>query len=300
MKKLSFVLMLVLLCAMLAACSASAPRMDYNGGALGETYETEAVYDYAEADGGVTATAAKSERKVIKTATMSLECKNAGEAYDGILSFVLESGGYESSRVVNNGDYYQMVDATLMIPSDKLDALIDRVNAAGKGSSLNKKETDVTDQYADLRLRIDVKRGELENYREILKKAATIQETVTVQKEIDGIVLEIERMQGQLNGMQNKIDYSEFTLTIREERQPDDGDKWKPMTIGGLGSKMAGGFKGGANLLIIIVQGLLVAMMAVLPFVIIPGLILLVVFILRRRRKRRSVITVETVKNANP
>jgi len=244
-------------------------------------------YNPGDSEGSFNLSSSSDGKKLIKSADVRIACDDVDKAYQEIVTFLKANDGFEASLDSNYYDEYKEIDATLRIPAAQFDALIEKIKACGETNRVNKKEEDVSGDYADYKLRAEKKRDELENYKEILKQAKTIEETITVREKVDALILEIEQLESQMKTIDSRVDYSEVSLYIRETRQYGDINEWEPMSAASWGEKIANGFIGAFNVLLIILQGLVIVVAALLPFAILTGIVLFIVFFLLRMRKKR-------------
>ena len=75
---------------------------------------------------------------------------------------------------------------------------------------------DVTQEYYDIKIRLETKKEALKNYYKLLKEAKTIQESLEVQRYITDLTAEIESMEGMLKYYDSKVDLSSIHLSIRQ------------------------------------------------------------------------------------
>lgn len=133
----------------------------------------------------------QTERAVIKTAAMRVlrEDPKAGvSAAEGIAT---KLGGYSSNS--------SLEAITLMVPSPKLEEALAALGGLGQVDHKEVRARDVTEARADLELRLANLRKSRERYLEILAKASNVAETLAVEKELERITLEIERLQAALD-----------------------------------------------------------------------------------------------------
>ncbi|HEV3231389.1 MAG TPA: DUF4349 domain-containing protein, partial [Candidatus Dormibacteraeota bacterium] len=105
-------------------------------------------------------------------------------------------------------------DVTLRIPSDQFEAAVAKVRALGTPTSITTSGQDVTSQYVDLQARIASLQASRTRYLEILGKAQTIGDILSVQQQIDTIQSQIEQDQGQLNVLDTQTSYSTLAVHV--------------------------------------------------------------------------------------
>jgi hypothetical protein len=138
-----------LLCAIFSAGCSSA--YDYNksmpeyGAVQNLGAEANIAYDSFDGAGAARAPAMEKlaetgsagsslpiERKIIRDADITMETEDVEGAYEKILDLVSGLGGYEANRNMRSNNYgYPIVNATLKIPSGKLDEFLDKLKKEG-------------------------------------------------------------------------------------------------------------------------------------------------------------------------
>lgn len=103
---------------------------------------------------------------------------------------------------------------TLKIPEDRFE---DFLTVAERFGTLKKKEIqteDVTDQYYDLENRIKNKKILLERYQAYLKGARTVQELLDLERAVNDVVTEIERLEGSFRSLAAAVNFSTVIVTL--------------------------------------------------------------------------------------
>ena len=133
---------------------------------------------------------------------------------------------------------------------------------------------DVGEEYLDTETRLANKRGYLERYREILRRATTIKEILEGEQYIRQIEEEIESAQGRLRYLDNQVSYSTLELTLSTEQisTPGRNSFW---------SRLKKAFSSGWDGIV----SFLIGLIYLWPFLLIVGVVWA---LLRRRIKRRK------------
>lgn len=100
-------------------------------------------------------------------------------------------GGYSSAS--------SMEATTLMVPAAKLEEALTALTTLGQVDHREVRARDVTEARTDLELRLANLRKSRERYLELLSHATNVAETLAVEKELERITLEIERLQAALD-----------------------------------------------------------------------------------------------------
>lgn len=153
------------------------------------------------------------DRKIIKQGDISFETEDVKITKALIIKAVDEFQGYISKDNIYVHSDRISHRLVIRVLSEKFDQLLDRISEnAKKLDSKNIDVLDVTEEYIDIEARIKTKK-ELENrYKEILKEAKTIEEILSIEKEIGILRTDIESIEGRLRYLKNSIALS--TLTV--------------------------------------------------------------------------------------
>lgn len=181
------------------------------------------------------------ERKLIKTVDLSVET----EEYDTLLANLEQQiaglGGYIEYQNQYNGSYYSGYQDTrnaymqIRIPVAHMDEFV--VNVGEWTNIRNKEERveDVTLQYVDLESRKKALETEQDRLLELLEKAESVEDIISIEARLSEVRYELESMESQLRTLNNQIDYSTINLSIQEVRRltpTEEKSVWDKMRNG--------------------------------------------------------------------
>ena len=181
------------------------------------------------------------ERKLIKTVDLSVET----EEYDTLLANLEQQiaglGGYIEYQNQYNGSYYSGYQDTrnaymqIRIPVEHMDEFV--VNVGEWTNIRNKEERveDVTLQYVDLESRKKALTTEQDRLLELLEKAESVEDIISIEARLSDVRYELESMESQLRTLNNQIDYSTINLNIQEVRRltpTEEKSVWDKMRNG--------------------------------------------------------------------
>ncbi len=245
MKKMQLAVMLLLTGILFTGCGSSESEY-YDTGSSSyakETvvYEEAAAEEYVEytddaamettAEGEMKAetgtetldeSAQTQERKLIKTVDLYVET----EAYDALLvnleKQVTELGGYIEYQYQYNGSNYsgyeevRSSNMTIRIPVIRLDEFVGKVEEQSNVTNKEERVEDVTLRYVDLESHKTALTTEQERLLELLEKAETVEDIISIEQRLSDVRYELESMESQLRTLDNQIDYSTINLSIQE------------------------------------------------------------------------------------
>ncbi|HEY4159378.1 MAG TPA: DUF4349 domain-containing protein [Polyangiaceae bacterium] len=163
-------------------------------------------------------------RKVMRKADLTLEVRTPAQAETEVTSIAERAGGYVASsarevRAEEGAHALSRVTLTLRVPSDKLGSVLADVKRLGIGSATeNITSDDVTDEYIDLEARLKNQRAMEEQFRELLKRASSVEDALKVEQQLGSVRTEIDRMEGRRRFIDQESAFSTVTLTLSEAR----------------------------------------------------------------------------------
>ncbi|MBR3305835.1 MAG: DUF4349 domain-containing protein [Lachnospiraceae bacterium] len=186
-----------------------------------EDYDDE----YAE-EGGSTQyeeAAAKTGRKLIRNVSLDVETKNYDELTANVVSEVKALGGYVENSNSWNGSAYSYsgsrtrnTSMTLRIPADRLDEFLSHMADMSNITRRSENVTDVTLTYVDLESHKEALKAEEQRLIEMMEKAETIEDLITIEGRLSDIRYQVESMESQLRSYDNQVDYATLQLSITE------------------------------------------------------------------------------------
>lgn len=226
-----------------------------------------------------------TNRKIIYNASVSLDVKDVNKTYDTIDAKAKEIGGYTASSNINK----ENSQITVRVPAVKLDEFLkflDTLGGENKQSNIN--TDDVTDQYTDTESRIRNLKAEEAQLLEIMKKAATVDETLKVQSELYRVRGEIESLQGRVNMWDKLVEMSTVSINLSKIKEIGGKDvsitfiSWNEIVKG-----MSNGLNATVNFIVRFFSGVLILLVSILPFLpfIAVGLWFLIRYLKRSKKK---------------
>lgn len=211
----------------------SAPIMDMDTRAkyVSDDYypeETEAEYN------------ADVPRQLIKNGSLSITVTNIRDARSQIGLLVDSKQGFISDQYFSNTNYYDEYGQkqerglsghmTIKVPQESFEMVMsDLRDMALVVTSENSNVQDVTERYVDLETRLENKKREEVQYRDILARARDISDILEVTKYLEQARSEVERLEGQLRFLSNQIKLSTITVYLESEQTLSFGDiTWNP------------------------------------------------------------------------
>lgn len=162
----------------------------------------------------VTYERARTDRILVRTATLALRAED--EEMPGLrdrAAALAESfGGY----VAADGPR----EMTLRIPDPELEAALDGLGALAHEARREIRAADVTDQYTDLEIRLANARALRQRLADLLERAETVEDVLEVERELSRVTTEVERLEGQLRGLQDRVAFATVRLVLTPDVDP--------------------------------------------------------------------------------
>ena len=255
----------------LAGCSAAmteqSPGIADSGGAPEAAYESEGE-------------SPSVPRQVIVTGSMIVTVDAPADAAADAARIAEASGGRVDARsetAPTDGDKGRAT-LTLRLPSEGLQATLDKIKALGSLEQLDLETSDVTTEVEDLDARISALKKSLARLRILLGKARTIADLITLETEITSRQGELESLQSQQRYYADQVDLSTIDLTLISEA---DAPVDTPDTF-------LSGLAAGWASFVAFISGLLVVVGALIPWAIFLGILGAAVYFFIKWRIRRK------------
>ncbi len=255
---------------------------DWDAGAEEEAEETDVTVDESG-----NSSMRETDRKLIKTVNMTVETRTFDEMYGRLRQQVDALGGYIENMEVYNGSIYDSYRSSrsaslkIRIPREKLEDFLITVTDLGNVIRRNDSEDDVTLAYVDLeshKLALETEQARL---LELLERAETVEDIITIESRLSDIRYQIESMESQLRTYDNKVNYSTVYMDIEEVQE------LTPIAKETVWERISGGFMDSLKNIGNGVTELVVWLLSNLPYLVVLGLLaLLIVWICIRQSKK--------------
>lgn len=219
--------LLVLVAILIAGCAASqsAPsstRSTGIGSGAAPAPADLAVADAAKRQSGAATTPANgiptfanAGRDLILTASVSFRSSDPWATADQARAIAAGLGGDLLALSQTGSGDQRSAQLSIRVPSDRFDEALSRIKKLdGEVLTSGVNAQDVTEQYVDVQARLGAKKAEEQQYLTLLARASTVDEILKVQSALASTRMQIEQLQGQVNSMKTRIDYSTITMSI--------------------------------------------------------------------------------------
>jgi len=233
-----------------------------------------------------------AERKIIRSANLTIEVEDFDEACNNINSIILGIGIIQQSNINTDRTYVDgklklIKNGTILlrVNKDKFDTVVNSLKGIGDVYNQAINGQDVTDRFVDTesRLRLlKLEQGRLEAY---LIKLEDLDKIFKTESRLTEIRQEIESLTGNLNKMSSLVELSTITITMNE-KNPNTTKIPEKLTYG---EKLLNNLKSSLEGVVYFLGDLLMFVVAAIPVLLLLGLfVLLGIFIYRRIPKKQS------------
>jgi Domain of unknown function (DUF4349) len=165
---------------------------------------------------------------------------------------------------------------TFRVPVDAFEPVLRELKGLGTYRGEKSSTEDVTNQYIDLNGQLAAWRAQERVYLRLLDRAKSVADVIAVQNQLQQVQSNIERLQGQLNYLEDQSSFSTIVLQLSE-----------PGAAGPAGEpegRLARAWATAVNGLGVMAAAVLVALVWLTPLAVVAGLVLLGLRALRRPR----------------
>lgn len=267
-----------------AVAPASAPQM---GGS--------SLTDIAESSGDMAGTEAGTggaEREIAVSASATVEVDDAPSAAASIGEAAVLAGGYVETMSIGSSapmdpavstDIYAPMPTgtwiTVRVPSDQLATTLSGLTDLGTVTSSQIDRRDVTTEAVDLRARVAALEASVARLTELMAQSASTADLIAAESALSQRQSELDSLRQQLTWLEGQVDMSSAMITLTEPTPVVVADP------AGFGDGVTAGWSG----LVATVNGIVIAIGFLLPWLAVAALAGSLIWAVRRAvRRRRS------------
>lgn len=307
MRKLSAIpLLLLAICILCAACGASTlretPSTAYESVPMAEeaamppggTDESDIGYEGAgRASGTLSLSQQASQveipRMILRTAELNQNTKAFDEDLQAIRSAVQQLGGHVVSSDISGSREGQSRTAriTARVPAEQYDSALDALRVIGENTKETTNEQDRTEEYIDNDIRIQVLEQNLARLEEWQSSAASIEDILYLQEEMNSILLELDSLKAGQRYIVRRAEEATIQIVLSERASVE----WTPVDDS-VGTRMREGFTNTLNGMVRVFEHLAVFAVSAAPVLIVlailAGIVLGIVWLSQRKSRKKT------------
>ncbi|MBN1634550.1 MAG: DUF4349 domain-containing protein [Ignavibacteria bacterium] len=223
-----------------------------------------------------------SKRLVVKSGKISIEVDKYDDAETKITEITNKYGGNIStsaSSMSSSGKKQGTI--TVRIPAAQFDAFIPEVSQIGKVMSQNINASDVTEEYIDLEARLKTQKELEQRLYDLLKtKTAGLSDVLAIENKLADVRGKIESTEGRMKYLMSQASFSTLAISVYEP------NLLETTSGGGFFSEIRDAIVSGLRGLLSVIKFLIIAFIALLPFLIIAYIIYIIIRKKIRKKKQ--------------
>lgn len=236
-----------------------------------------------------------TDQKLVRTATLSLQVNDIGQATARVRAANLAAGGIVLSE--NIGSYpsgegdtttgtakvsvnpHTYAVLVVSVPVDKLDATLDELQKIGTVLDRRSETQNVTEDYVDVQARVASMKKSVARVQDLIGRTSDIDQLVRLEQELSTRQADLESMEARLASLDRQTARSPITVNLTTDpalvttsTTPADG--------------FTGGLAKGWHAFVVSVVAALTVLGAILPFAVLGAVVGVPVLVLWRRARR--------------
>lgn len=262
----------------------SAGSASANGMVLKRSYsgsETQVAETYDAAVPEAVSMEAGQEQKLIRRVDFTIKTMEFEKVVENLQALTASVNGrveYLSQYGDKDSGAMRNATLTLRIPSDQLDAFLTDAENVGNITSYTNQVEDVTESYYDIETRLNTQLAKMERLQALMAEATEVSDLIEIESSIADTQYMIDYYQGQLNGMDDKVDFSTVTVYVQETRVAETKEA---SFFERIGSGISDSVEDGLEFL----GDAVVFILSMLPWIAVVVIIVVVVKAVRKKKK---------------
>jgi hypothetical protein len=161
-------------------------------------------------------------KMIERTASLSLIVKEVEAAQTALEEIAKQYEGYfVELNTSGQSNAARTLTASMRVPASELDSTLAQLRKLGQLDEEKQGGEEVSQQYVDLKARLENSRHTERRLTELLaKRADKLKDVLDVERELASTREEIERMDSEERSMQQQVNYASIELKLREEYKP--------------------------------------------------------------------------------
>lgn len=246
----------------------------------------------AGARSDASSSAATAEREIVATGSSTVAVDDIATAIDAIGDAATAAGGYvESSQLGDGGVVMPLEGAatgttlssgwiTVRVPADSLTPVMDGLGTVGEITATSVTRSDVTDQAIDLRARVAAGEASVARLTELMAQAGSVSDLIAAESALAERQAQLDSDRQILQSLSSQVAMSTLSVQLTARTASVAADP------AGFGDGLTAGWNG----LVTTLNGIVIGLGFLLPWIVVIGLAAAVVWGVRRvvRRRRAS------------
>ena len=226
-------------------------------------------------------------RKIVYNADVTVVVQDLSAAEPQLLQLVKDHNGFVAqSEITGSAGSPRQGHWRLRVPAEQVQPCVEEIVKLGIPERNGLDSKDVTEEYYDLEARIKNKKVEenrLQGYLEDKKATSKLEDILTIERELNRVRGEIDQAEGRLRLLSSLATLATLDVTLREDKE------YVPPQAPTFAAEIGGTFSGSLGALREFGKFLLLAVVALAPWLPVLAVIIIPTWLLVRRASRHSV-----------
>lgn len=170
-----------------------------------------------EENGRTQSAASPHTPMLIYTANVQMAVYEVRNSLGEVEGLAKSLGGFLAKRNDNS--------ITIRVPASKFEDALRRIEKLGDMINRDVTVDDVTEEFNDVDIRLKNARAVRERLEQLLSKAAKVEESIQIEKELERVALLIERLEGRMKFLKDRAAYSTITVTFQPRSAAELGKR---------------------------------------------------------------------------
>ncbi|WCN82282.1 DUF4349 domain-containing protein [Micromonospora sp. LH3U1] len=223
------------------------------------------------------------QRAIIYTGSMRVQVDDVDAAAREVTALVTRAGGFIGGDQRRSAQADAVAELQLRVPAAKFTSVVDEIAKLGRQQSREISTEDATEAIVDLDARIISQRARVESARQLLSRATSINDLVSLENELGRREADLASLEAKKRRLADLTALSTITVSLAGPAAKITSEKAETGFLAGL----TGGWKAFVASLTV----LLTVLGALLPWLVAFGVPVAVLLLVLRRRKKTSVPT---------
>lgn len=229
-------------------------------------------------------------RDIVATGSSTVEVDDVPAAIDAVTSAATTVGGYVESSQLGGGMVGIPIDGsaattatassgwiTVRVPAESLTSVMDGLRDVGDVTATSVNRSDVTEQTVDLRARVAAGEASVARLTELMGQAASVADLITAESALAERQAQLDSDRQVLQSIESQVALSSLSVQLTERSASVTADP------AGFGDGLGAGWNG----LVATLNGVVIGIGFLLPWIVVAGLAWAVVWGVRRVVRRR-------------
>jgi hypothetical protein len=153
-------------------------------------------------------------RMITYAVELTLSVKGVENARKTLIEKIKACNGFIT---MERSDEYTDLRIIARIPAGSMDQFVDYAKTLGRVDRERKTGEDITDRYRDNVIRLESLRNARDKYMSLLEKAESVNEILSIEKELERVNSEIEIIAGRIKYAEESVALSSITVNLNEK-----------------------------------------------------------------------------------